>query len=63
MIGKGLTNVHDLKRVNVKQTPINGNDIEMSEMSALTDVRSVDNTTEDLQNLFRRTGVHASARK
>lgn len=52
MIGKRLANEHDLERVNVKQTPTIGEDIEMS---ALIKEGSVHNTVEGQSNPFKRT--------
>lgn len=52
IIGKQLANVHDLGRVDVKQSPPRGEDIEMS---ALIERRNVDNDSEGQQNTFRRT--------
>lgn len=52
IIGKRLANVHDLERVEVKQSPSSGEDIEMS---ALIENRNVNNDLEGQQNSFRRT--------
>ncbi|MEW8561899.1 MAG: hypothetical protein AB2541_07330 [Candidatus Thiodiazotropha sp.] len=52
IIGKQFANVHDLGRVDVKQSPPHGEDIEMS---ALIERRNVDNDSEGQQNTFRRT--------
>lgn len=51
IIGKRLANVHDLERVNVKQPPIRGEDIEMS---ALVEKQNDSHVLEG-QNSFRRT--------
>ena len=51
IIGKRLANVHDLEKVNVKQTPICGEEIEMS---ALVEKRNDSNVSEG-QKSFRRT--------
>ena len=47
IIGKRLANRYDLKRVNVKQTPSSGEDVEMA---ALIEDRSVSNTRKDNKN-------------
>ena len=52
IIGKRQANMHDLESVNVKQTPSNGEDIEMS---AFIEQRNVVNSSEGQQNPFRRT--------
>ena len=57
IIGKRQANMHDLKGVNVKQTPSNGEDIEMS---ALIEQRNVVNSSEGQQNSFRRTDALAA---
>ena len=49
--------MHNLESVNVKQTPSNGED---TEMSALTEQRNVVNSSEGQQNFFRRTGAIAA---
>ena len=54
---KRQANMHDLKGVNVKQTPSNGEDIEMS---ALIEQRNVVNSSEGQQNSFRRTDALAA---
>lgn len=51
IIGKRLANVHDLEKVNVKQTPICGEEMEMS---ALVEKRNDSNVSEG-QKSFRRT--------
>ena len=51
IIGKQLANVHDLEKVNVKQTPICGEEMEMS---ALVEKRNDSNVSEG-QKSFRRT--------
>ena len=57
IIGKWLANRYDLKRVNVKQTPSSGEDVEMS---ALIEDRSVSNTSEGQQKSFRQTSTNTS---
>ena len=57
IIGKRRANMHDLEGVNVKQTPSNGEDIEMS---ALIEQRNVVNSSEGQQNSFRRTDALAA---
>ena len=57
IIGKRLANRYDLKRVNVKQTPSSGEDVEMS---ALIEDRSVSNTSEGQQKSFRQTSTNTS---
>ena len=57
IIGKRRANMHDLESVNVKQTPSNGEDIEMS---ALIEQRNVVNSSEGQQNSFRRTDALAA---
>lgn len=57
IIGKRLANLHDLEKVNVKQTPSHGEDIEMS---ALMEDRSVSYTSEGQQSSFRRTDANAA---
>ena len=57
IIGKRQANMHDLEGVNVKQTPSNGEDIEMS---ALIEQRNVVNSSEGQQNSFRRTDALAA---
>ena len=57
IIGKSLANRYDLKRVNVKQTPSSGEDVEMS---ALIEDRSVSNTSEGQQKSFRQTSTKTS---
>ena len=57
IIGKRQANMHDLESVNVKQTPSNGEDIEMS---ALIEQRNVVNSSEGQQNSFRRTDALAA---
>ena len=57
IIGKRQANVHDVESVNVKQTPSNGEDIEMS---ALIEQRNVVNSSEGQQNSFRRTDALAA---
>lgn len=52
IIGKRLANTHDLEKVNVKQSPSSGEEIEMS---ALLEERNVNNDSEGQQNSFRRT--------
>ena len=49
--------MHDLERVNVKQMPSNGEDIEMS---ALIEQWNVVNISEGQQNSFRRTDALAA---
>ena len=51
IIGKRLANVHDLEKVNVKRTPICGEEMEMS---ALVEKRNDSNVSEG-QKSFRRT--------
>ena len=58
IIGKRLANRYELKRVNVKQTPSNGEDVEMS---ALIEDRSVSNTSERQQKSFRQTDTSTNA--
>ena len=57
IMGKRQANMHDLESVNVKQTPSNGEDIEMS---ALIEQRNVVNSSEGQQNSFRRTDALAA---
>ena len=57
IIGKRQANMHDLECVNVKQTPSNGEDIEMS---ALIEQWNVVNSSEGQQNTFRRTDALAA---
>ena len=49
--------MHDLEKVNVKQTPSHGEDIEMS---ALNEERTVVNNSEGQQNSFRRKDAQAA---
>ena len=57
IIGKRLANRYDLKRVNVKQTPSNGEDVDMS---VLIEDGSVSNTSEGQQKSFRQTSTNTS---
>ena len=57
IIGKRQANMHDLENINVKQTPSNGEDIEMS---ALIEQRNVVNSSEGQQNSFWRTDALAA---
>ena len=57
IIGKRQANMHDLESVNVKQTPSNGEDIEMS---ALIEQWNVVNSSEGQQNSFRQTDALAA---
>ena len=57
IIGKKKANMHDLESVNVRQTPSNGEDIEMS---ALIEQRNVVNNSEGQQISFRRTDALAA---
>ena len=52
IICKRLANVHDLERVDVKQSLSHGEDIEIS---ALIENRNASNDSEGRQNSFRRT--------
>ena len=58
IIGKRLANRYDLKRLNVKQTHCNGED---AEMYALTEDRSVSNTSEEQHKSFRQTDASTNA--
>ena len=55
--GKSQANMHDLESVNVKQTPSNGKDIEMS---ALIEQRNVVNSSEGQPNSSRQTDALAA---
>ena len=57
IIGKRLANRYDLKRVNVKQKPSSGEDVEKS---ALIEDRSVSNTSGGQQKSFRQTSTNTS---